>query len=119
MVSIHGWSMDGHSYCDIHGHCGRRGRDSGVHPQMTIDDPRYPCSYTSFLYTRCGEVLGHSCGVSEEHHAPVGGGDQPGGGARGATSKSVPWFPQDKACIRVSTIDRPFKRQQKQIMLQS
>jgi len=33
---------------------------------------------------------------------------QPGGGARGATSKSIPWFPQDKACIRVSTIDRPF-----------
>jgi len=75
---------------------------------MTIDDPRHPCSYTFFLYARSGEVLGHSCGVSEEHHAPVGGGDQPGGGARGATSKSVPWFPQDKACILVSKIDSPF-----------
>jgi len=75
---------------------------------MTIHDPRHPCSYTFFLDTRSGEVLGHSCGVSEEHHGPVGGGDQPGGRARGATSKSVPWFPQDIACILVSTIDSPF-----------
>ena len=62
------------------------------------------------IHTRPGEVLGHSCGVSEEHHGPVGGADQPGGGARGATSKSVPWFPQDKACIRVSTIDSVMRK---------
>ena len=63
---------------------------------MTIDDPRYPCSDTSVVYTRCGEVLGHSCGVSEEHHAPVGGRDQPGGGARGATSKVYHGFCRTK-----------------------
>jgi len=40
--------------------------------------------------------------------AADGGGDQPDSGARGATSKSVPWFPQDKTCILVSTIDSPF-----------
>ena len=76
---------------------------------MTIDDPRHPCSYTFFFYTlglvKCWGTL---CGVSEEHHAPVGGGDQPDSGARGATSKSVPWFPEDKVCIIVSTIDSPF-----------
>ena len=53
-------------------------------------------------------MLGHCYGVSEEHHGPVGGKAQPDGGAMGATSKSIPWFLQDKACISVSTIDRPF-----------
>ena len=98
-----------HTHLHIHTCTNTHAQTHHTHMHHTHTSHTHTHTHTpTHIHTRPGEVLGHSCGVSEEHHGPVGGADQPGGGARGATSKSVPWFPQDKACIRVSTIDSPF-----------